>query len=223
MRPPRDLPPTSPAAPGSPGGAHRRALRVAGIAALLAGVAVAAAAVGASVADDGQVTPGAAAAPRPISGALADAPWLVQTGGARRIGAEPARAALHFPAGVDYSAALRALYLSAVGAGTVPDGAIVVDALPAGIVLRETPTGIEVSLTAAWGYDPDSGAIRLPSYRLSSDLTPAQVQRAIAAAQAAGDPLPTGAEVDVPALDPCQVQHATGARPAPCPALEVAP
>lgn len=194
--------------------------RLAALACIMA-VAVGGALAGATTGATETVATGdpVAAAPQ---GPLADTPWLAPGDGGRRMATEPARRALRFPAGVDYAQALERLFVSAMEDGTLPADAVLVDPLPPGVVLRRGVDGIAVSLTAPWGYDASTGAIRLPSYALPGRLAPDEVRRAIREARATGRALPLGAEIDVPVLPSCQTQDGP-APPAACPAMEVAP
>lgn len=156
------------------------------------------------ISSDGHIQVGAS---RPeLSPALAGAPWLDQPDGSPLISAVEPRPSLQFPRGVRYDDALAQLFTSALETGDVPAGTKLTDPLPTGVVLAgDAEEGITVSLVAPWGYDVPSGAILPPSVGLSKDLTPAEVQDRIKAAQDAGRAVPEGATVDVPDLADCQV------------------
>lgn len=150
---------------------------------------------------------------------LRDAPWLVQPGGSPSIDAVEPRASLRFPAGVSYADALDALYVAALERGELPAGTELEEALPVEVVIVEPEgeEGLVLSLTAPWGWDLEARAVRLPSVRLPSHLSPAEVRDRIARARAAGEAFPEGGAVDVPTLDRCQVASGEAAERPTCP------
>lgn len=144
----------------------------------------------------------------PVS--VKDLPWVAQPDGSPSIGKVAPAASLVFPVGVSYPDALRSLYVSASENGTTPPEARVAAPLPAEVVVvqPESPDeGIRLSLTAPWGWTPDSRLVRPPSIALPPGLSKEEYSRRIDEARAAGMALPEGAEVDVPQLEPCMIAH----------------
>lgn len=152
----------------------------------------------------GQIRAGAN--PPDLVPALAGAPWLDVPNGSPSVANVESRPSLRFAAGVDYAEALSALYVSALERGDVPSQATLVDPLPKGKVLAgSAKDGLTLSLVAPFGYDTESGAVRPPAYRLSGELTPAEVKERVLEARDAGRALPEGAQVAVPDLEDCQI------------------
>jgi len=186
---------------------------------VLASLVVAAVAVAllTSCAGSGDAAAPAAAAPPSVD--LSQSPWARQPDGSPSVHGVPAEASLAFPPGTTYAQALSALAVSARQNGGAPAGATLQTPLPAEVVYvaPDTPeAGIRLSLTAPWGWDLATGAIRPPSFSLPGSLSPAEVERRIAAARASGAALPEGAVIDVPALPECQIAHGTPEARIPC-------
>lgn len=184
-----------------------RAARLAGLAVLLAVAAVLSA-----CADDPAAPAAAGDGPAAVT-----YPWAHQPDGAPKIADVAPEASLEFPPGTQYGEALTALFVAARDGG-LPAEAAVRDPLPAEVVYAEEADGRgpRLSLTAPWGWDVGSGAIRAASMALPGHLTPDEAMAmAQAARQPGAGPLPDGARVDVPRLPACQVQAADGGRP-PC-------
>ena len=142
------------------------------------------------------------------SPAVADAPWLfLPDQRSRRYQDEPSRQGLAFPPGISHDDALTQLYVTLATTGGLPDGASLVPPLPAGKVVKlpATPAeGVVIDLRAPWGYNIRTGEVALPSFSFPGTLSPSEVQARLAAARAAGSPLPEGAKVGSGYLWPCQ-------------------
>ena len=140
------------------------------------------------------------------------APWARQPDGAPPIADVDRQPSLGFAPGVTYGEALDALFRSAREDGTTPPGVQVLDPLPVEVVYvaPDGPdAGIRLSLTAPWGWAPDSGAIRAPSVSLPGSLAPGEVQKRLERMRATGAALPEGGWVDVPDLPACAIALGT--------------
>lgn len=181
---------------------RHRALRVIGAAAAIAALTLLAAC-------------GATGASAPAAAGTLDLrqlPWAEQPDGAPSIRDVPAQPSLSFAPGTTYSEALTALLTSARRTGQPPAGTTIREPLPAEVVYvaPDAPgIGIRLSLTAPWGWEPATGAVRAPSIALPGSLDPAEVGARIAAASRTGA-LPEGATVDVPQLPQCQIARGSG-------------
>lgn len=151
---------------------------------------------------------------------IAGLPWLYQADGAKTIDDAPAgTGSLRFPAGVTYEQAARSLYVSVLGSGELPADAQAASPLPRGIVAERSQEGVRISLAAPFGYEPDSGRVRVPTIDMPGSLDPAEAERILAAVRSGDDlvDLPAGAEISWPAPPGCQVIR-DGRTPAACPA-----
>lgn len=140
--------------------------------------------------------------------ALKGAPWLFQGAETQRIAALSPRASLVYPPGTTYKQALTQLYVSIVMRGSLPDGTTLGPPLSRGAVLRlsdDAASGLAIDLNAPWGYEPTLGFVNSPSFSLPGSLTPDEMAARVQDARDRGLPLPEGAEVDAPALLPCQL------------------
>lgn len=177
--------------------------------------AVAVPALAGCAADDPAAGPAAAAS----AVDLRHTPWADQPAGSPSVWKVAAEPSLGFPAGTTYAEALAELLVSAGRDGGVPERAVLMPALPAEVVYvapADPSTGVRLSLTAPWGWDLASGAIRPPSYSLPAGLTPQEALKAAREARDAGTVLPAGATVDVPDLPGCQVAHGSPEDRPPC-------
>lgn len=191
--------------------ARRRRRRTA-IAAVALAVAIAGSAFAYSqlFREDGRTVPrgpGDAPARRAQVPQLAGLPWLWQPAGARRVDEAPAGTpALRFSAGVGYRDAARALYTSVAVEGTLPEGARVVAALPAGVVADTSDGVVTISLAAPFGYDPETGQVVIPRLVLPGSMSPRTVRSVIQAVQKGRtlESLPGGIQVEWPGPASCQ-------------------
>jgi hypothetical protein len=148
-----------------------------------------------------------------------NAPWASQPKGAPRIADVDPQPSLRFPPGVTYGEALEALFRSARESGTTPKGVEVLDPLPAEVVYvapDAADDGLRLSLTAPWGWVPETGAIRAPSVSLPGSLSPGEVEKRLREMRTAGAALPEGGEVDVPDLQACEIARGAPERRPPC-------
>lgn len=150
-------------------------------------------------------TPGPSEPPEPVG--LKALPWAFQPAGSPTIDEVGPEASLEFPPGVTYTEALRRLYVSVTERNELPKGTTQRSALPPEVALvspANASKGVRVSLTAPWGWDGETRRIRPPSFALSGDLSPEDVDKLLADAAASGTALPEGAVIDTPALEACQ-------------------
>lgn len=136
----------------------------------------------------------------------AQAGWLFQAQDSPPVQSAPLLAALRFPPGTTYRAALTALVRSVAATGTLPTTAVVVGHLPRGVVWAPSRTGPRLGLTAPASYAIPRGVIFTPTFTFPPSVSPQQAMRIVrdlnagrrigAAAKALG--------VGVPRLAPCQ-------------------
>lgn len=150
-------------------------------------------------------TPGPGPPPQPEG--LRTLPWAHQPDGAPTIDEVETQASVEFPPGVTHAEALQSLFVSVRERNALPADVTTRAALPREVALvspRNASTGVRLSLIAPWGWSEDTRQIRPPSFALSGDLSPAEVERRLSEAAAAGSALPKGAVIDVPPLSSCQ-------------------
>lgn len=188
------------------------AVRATALGALVGALVLAA---GCGQGDDGPA--GAATTAPTTTSTTVSYPWLEQPDGAPALDKVSPLPSLVFPPGVDYPTALEELYVS-VQHGTLPKGAELAEPLPSEVVIvRPTGSGrgLQLSLTAPWGWTEDTGLIRAPSIGFPG-MTSKEASEAYARARATGEAIPDGARVDVPELPACQVALGTSDRRPPC-------
>jgi hypothetical protein len=189
------------------------------------GAALVAAALAASVA----IATGCAADPSAPASAqtpgaedvidVRQAPWAHQPDGSPAIADVEPQPSIAFPPGVDYAAALDALFRSARERGTTPSGTVVMDPLPPRVVYVAPDSrdeGLRLSLTAPFGWGGPEGLVLPPSVSLPGSLAPDEASRRIQAMVDAGAALPEGGRVDVPRLPACAVAKGTPEEAPPC-------
>lgn len=122
----------------------------------------------------------------------------------------PPLVSARFPPGVEYADALDVLYTAAASGAELPAAVRIEPPLPREVtlVLPDRPDqGLRISLLAPWGWSGEKRLVRAPSASLPSTLTPREVSQRIRDAKKTNQPLPRGATLNVPDLEPCQVAH----------------
>lgn len=137
---------------------------------------------------------------------LSRAPWLFTANGQHLIGAVEPLPSLEFPPGVTYEQALTQLFRSVAEQGRLPASATIAEPLPASVIVVDSgdrAKGLRLSLTAPFGYDPDSS--RILSASTSTKLPLPEASKGIEEAAARGVALPSFLKVSVPVLSGCQL------------------
>ena len=120
-----------------------------------------------------------------LTGAL---PWLSRHDDQLfRLSQTRERPSLEFPPGTDYLEALRALLVSVVERGRLPEQAVVGPPLRSGVVLvpASGTRGLRLDLRAPFGYDPATGQIAQPTTASLRGAPAPQLRRAIREGRAA--------------------------------------
>lgn len=125
----------------------------------------------------------------------------------------PSHPALRFKAGVSYQEAVTALFTSRVNGITVPEGATLVDPLPAGKVVNIDGDVVELDPAAPIGYDLDSGRITDASFSMPGNLTEAQLGERINEARREGLVVPRDGWVTAGPLPRCEISYGRSADP----------
>ncbi len=153
---------------------------------------------------------------------LARAPWLLtDNAGAPPIAEAANLPSLRFAPGTSYRRATRALFVSVVERGEIPRSATLATPTERGVVWSVEAAGPRLDLRAPFGYEPRTGAIRSPTYRLPGALDPAVADRVIAAltrGTPAGELSGVAVVVDTPPLATCQ-RRGRGVPSPSCPAV----